>query len=395
MFITLDAAHLTSDLVSFLISLLAIYFGQRRPTRAMSFGYFRFEVLGVLLSVASIWVLTAVLLYFACHRIVYQQFEIESTTMLVVSSIGLGMNILMMLVLSGGLTSAAKALAGFFCCAKKGSDKEKKNVPSVGVHNGGHVQLGQQEEVVAVPTTPGEDRRGGGSFDFEHGHGDHGHGHGHEHSSHAHAHSHGFGGHGHSHMNMNVRAALLHIVGDIIQSVGVLVAALVIHFWPHLKLADPICTLIFGVIVFATTYRILADTLHILMEGFPRELPLQYEAVRGLLLERLKSLGVVGVHSLHVWALTHGRNALTVHLTVGRRKKKEEGDEGDESEHVEGSSNDAHFEAIRVAAERVIRAELSIAQTTIQVEYSQQMEVSGGENDGGGEACDTCVGPKS
>lgn len=68
-------------------------------------------------------------------------------------------------------------------------------------------------------------------------------------------------GHGHSH-NINVRAAFIHVLGDFIQSVGVLVAALLIYFLDW-KLADPICTFVFSVIVLATTFSILRDALQV------------------------------------------------------------------------------------------------------------------------------------
>lgn len=77
------------------------------------------------------------------------------------------------------------------------------------------------------------------------------------HSTHSHggsvAHSHG--------QNINVRAAFIHVLGDVVQSVGVFVAAIVIYFLPTWKLADPICTFIFSIIVLGTTLKIMKDTL--------------------------------------------------------------------------------------------------------------------------------------
>ena len=77
-----------------------------------------------------------------------------------------------------------------------------------------------------------------------------------------HGHSHG-GGHGHSHggrklsndsvssqKHINIRAAFIHVLGDLLQSIGVLISSLLIKFFgPSFKVADPICTLIFAVIV--------------------------------------------------------------------------------------------------------------------------------------------------
>lgn len=116
-----------------------------------------------------------------------------------------------------------------------------------------------------------------------------------------HGHSHGLGSHGHSHTNMNVRAALIHVIGDFIQSVGVFIAGLIIFFNHDYKLADPICTFIFSVLVMFTTLNIMKDAVYVLMEGFPRSL--NYEAVK----EALENIeGVKALHSLHIWSLTIG-----------------------------------------------------------------------------------------
>ena len=92
----------------------------------------------------------------------------------------------------------------------------------------------------------------------------HGSGHGHSHHGQSHGHS-----HGHSGDAVNIRAAMVHIIGDLIQSVGVLIAGLVVKFYPDKReqavLADPICTIIFILIVVVTTFRIMYDLVTILM----------------------------------------------------------------------------------------------------------------------------------
>ncbi|NXC01818.1 ZNT2 protein, partial [Orthonyx spaldingii] len=79
-------------------------------------------------------------------------------------------------------------------------------------------------------------------------------------------------GHGHSHgaagePNASVRAAFVHVVGDLLQSVGVLIASYIIFFKPEYKYVDPICTFLFSALVLATTLTILRDVLLVLMEG--------------------------------------------------------------------------------------------------------------------------------
>jgi cation diffusion facilitator family transporter len=100
-------------------------------------------------------------------------------------------------------------------------------------------------------------------------------------SLHGHGHGHGGGGHGHSHSdnsghshdeehagqmkspveNINVRAAMIHVISDFVQSCGVFLAALVIYFKPEWNVIDPICTFFFSILVLVTTLSIMKDAL--------------------------------------------------------------------------------------------------------------------------------------
>ncbi|NWS64844.1 ZNT3 protein, partial [Chunga burmeisteri] len=109
----------------------------------------------------------------------------------------------------------------------------------------------------------------------------------------------------------SVRAAFIHVVGDLLQSVGVLVAAIIIYFKPQCKIADPISTLFFSVFVLGSTFTILRDVFRVLMEGTPRGL--EFNAVKEVL---LGVSGVKGAHDLHLWALTLSHHAVSVHVAV-------------------------------------------------------------------------------
>lgn len=71
----------------------------------------------------------------------------------------------------------------------------------------------------------------------------------------------------HVHSNLNIRSALIHIIGDLIQSIGVIIAAAIIWINPQYLLADPICTFVFSLIVISTTFKLLLEAIHVLMEG--------------------------------------------------------------------------------------------------------------------------------
>uniref|UniRef100_A0A8C5GA27 Proton-coupled zinc antiporter SLC30A8 n=1 Tax=Gouania willdenowi TaxID=441366 RepID=A0A8C5GA27_GOUWI len=136
-------------------------------------------------------------------------------------------------------------------------------------------------------------------------------------SGHGHSHG-GLSSHGHSHegrsaqANASVRAAFVHVVGDLLQSFSVLVSAIIIFFKPEYKIADPICTFLFSLLVLCTTFTIMRDILVVLMEGTPAGV--NYNVVR----EQLLSVkGVTAVHNLHIWALTMNQAVLTAHVAIG------------------------------------------------------------------------------
>jgi len=167
-----------------------------------------------------------------------------------------------------------------------------------------------------------------------------------------HSHSHGMGGHEHSHeqssvspsRQINIRAAMIHVLGDLLQSFGVLVSSLLIQFFgDSFKIADPICTLIFACIVIATTWTVLRDTLVILLEGTPTSI--SYDHVYNDLLQ-IKE--VYRVHSLHIWSLTADLPCLSVHLST---------------------SPSSDQELIRQQTNRMLRNKYSIFRTTIQIEH--------------------------
>jgi zinc transporter 2 len=117
--------------------------------------------------------------------------------------------------------------------------------------------------------------------------------------------------------NINVRAAYIHALGDLVQNIGVMIAGALIwwqsnhkgnHQW---QLADPACTFFFSLLVLYTTYRILLVSVMVLLEGTPEGVSFQ------TVIDDLVGLdGVEEVHDLHIWSLTPGTPALTVHLRV-------------------------------------------------------------------------------
>jgi len=111
------------------------------------------------------------------------------------------------------------------------------------------------------------------------------------------------------HDNPNVRAALIHVLGDLLQSIGVMIASVVIWVKPEWKIADPACTFLFSILVMFTTVNIVKECLSVLMEGTPSGMNLrEFED------ELMAINGVVEIHDLHVWSLSAGKPAMSGHI---------------------------------------------------------------------------------
>ncbi|KAG0233018.1 hypothetical protein BGX31_004958 [Mortierella sp. GBA43] len=110
---------------------------------------------------------------------------------------------------------------------------------------------------------------------------------------------------------LNITAATLHVLGDLLSSIGVLISSLVITFFPSLTYLDPICTFVFSILVIGTTIGVFKRSIAVLMETVPR----------GMDLDEIKEAacdipGVLEVKSLKIWSLTIGRPVMagTVYL---------------------------------------------------------------------------------
>ncbi len=111
--------------------------------------------------------------------------------------------------------------------------------------------------------------------------------------------------------NLNLRAAVLHVTGDVAASVGVVVAGVVILLTGWLYI-DPLLSLAIAAFIAYGAWRIVRETVHVLLEGTPAEIDL--EAVTK---EIAQTKLVTDVHDLHVWALSSDEMALSCHVVVG------------------------------------------------------------------------------
>ena len=210
-----DAGHMLSDFASLMLAWYAFRIATRPPTKKMSYGVDRFQVLaafvnGMSLVFICIWVVVE-----AITRIA-EPVEVLSGTMMVVAVLGLVVNIGSFLILSG-------------------ADRD----------------------------------------------------------------------------NLNVRGAMLHVIGDMLGSVGAIAAAGIIMATGWM-LADPIFSILFAAVILRSAWFVVRESGHILLEGTPAFLDTQ--EIDGHLVEHIDEL--IEVHHIHAWSITQARTIATLHAKV-------------------------------------------------------------------------------
>jgi cobalt-zinc-cadmium efflux system protein len=116
--------------------------------------------------------------------------------------------------------------------------------------------------------------------------------------------------HSHANESLNVRGAYLHILGDILGSVGAIVAGLLIMATGWM-LADPIISVIIALLILVSAWRLVREATDVLLEGAPRDLDVEE------LVEELRGIdGLEELHDVHVWTLTSGFVAMSGHGVI-------------------------------------------------------------------------------
>jgi len=110
--------------------------------------------------------------------------------------------------------------------------------------------------------------------------------------------------------SLNMKGAYLEVWSDMLGSVAVLTAAVIIHF-TQWWILDPILAVLIGLWVLPRTWTLLKASVHILLEGVPENISLS--EVRALL---LRTLGVADVHDLHIWSLASQSPTMTAHIVA-------------------------------------------------------------------------------
>lgn len=144
--------------------------------------------------------------------------------------------------------------------------------------------------------------------------------------------------------DLNIRSAYLHMLGDALGSVGILIGAGVIRYtgWQRV---DPLLSVLIGALIVWTAWDVIKEALNILLEGLPKgmTLPVVAGAIGGV-------PGVLDVHDLHVWSLASSTHALSCHIRIADVPPSES-------------------EVVLRRVNQVLRDRFRIAHTTIQFEH--------------------------
>jgi cobalt-zinc-cadmium efflux system protein len=150
-----------------------------------------------------------------------------------------------------------------------------------------------------------------------------------------------------SNQSLNMKGAYFEVLSDMLTSIGVMLAG-VIMLTTGWYYADPLISAAIGLLIFPRTWQLLKDATNVLLEGTPTDVNVT---------DLKKSLeeipGVVMIHDLHVWSLTSGMNAMSVHVVV--------------------QPGTAYNQMLKVLADRVT-ANFNVSHTTFQLEEKDYQE---------------------
>ncbi|MGN6518276.1 MAG: cation diffusion facilitator family transporter [Dokdonella sp.] len=148
--------------------------------------------------------------------------------------------------------------------------------------------------------------------------------------------------HDHDHDDINTASARLHVLGDLLGSLGAVAAALLIR-WLGWNWADPAISVLVSVLILGNAWKLLRRSGHILLEGAPTG----FDSTNVATVLQESGIGIVDVHHVHLWELSGGRAVATLHARV---------EPGADTDRAIGT------------AQRLLRERFGIVHATVQVE---------------------------
>jgi zinc transporter 2 len=344
-----DAAHLAIDSSGFLLALLAYYYSELPGTKIFSYGFGRVEVFGALISILSLWFVTFLLVCSAYNK-ASMWFEGKAEPMngkltFFFGCFGVFVNIILTCVFG-----AEHGESSLHAHDHSHSHSHSHKYEQVKVKS-------YQNEDVEIEMSPIKTNEHHKEIVDSHNHShehhsvinDNSHNHSHEHENHDDnccsesspiksstaissysGHDHSIEDHHHdcsdSHnttttkssmfVDANSEAAYLHVITDLIQSIGVAIAGAIIWIFPTAQIFDPLCVFLFSFLVVYTTVPLVKKILIILMDGTTEHIN------RVEIEKKLKSIhGVTSVHDFHVWSISSTIVCSSVHIEARDQQK--------------------------------------------------------------------------
>lgn len=271
-----------TDISGFVVSLIALHLKDLKATSTFSFGFQRAEILGALASIIVVWIMNSVLLLESIARFKSPE-QIDGKVMFLVGIIGIAVNCCLLFVFQHNPHHSTNEECG------------AKSQEASHVIAGAFQHTKSSNGYLPLETFDLNKQQDGRVFADELSA---------------------------SRSNINLKAAFIHALGDFIQSVGVLIAALIIWLNPQLIIADPICSFIFCILVFASTFHVTKEIVMVLMEAVPANITIEKVSNTILTHPELRNI-VVSVHELHIWSLNPNYSVLTVHLVVKNEEQSQ------------------------------------------------------------------------
>jgi len=284
-----DGFHMLFDCIALIIGLVALVISEWHSNRTYTYGYTRVNILSGFINAVFLVFIACSVFYEAIHRFVEPP-HIENDNLLLVSTLGLVVNLVGLFVFS----QAHHAAHG---------------------HSHSHGSSNSHD-------------------DEESGHG------------HSHGHSHSHGSSDDDHEDENMKGVFLHILGDTLGSVGVIISSLCIEYFSW-TIADPICSIIIACFIFTSVIPLLKSSATILLQVTPKRAT---KKLPGCLHQISSIYGVQGYTEPHFWS-TDGNEVIgTIHIQI---------------------SSDANSQEILNNAKSIFARE-SINQVTIQIEQTNE-----------------------
>ena len=149
--------------------------------------------------------------------------------------------------------------------------------------------------------------------------------------------------HSGSEHDLNLRSAFVHLMGDVLSTIGAVIAGVIIYF-TDANWLDPLVSVLIGVLILYNAWGILRDAVDILLESTPRDVDIQT-----MVKDIAQVNGVLGVHDIHVWSLTQSLRTMSAHILT----------------------DDLHISAgteIQVQINEILQRRYHIAHATLQLE---------------------------